>query len=113
MIEYIKSTAPIIVHTGPEHLADLVYACLDNGIMWIGGRTNRMQESIDHYIERYGSSVSLSFGQHEGLLRFFFDNVDGVEIESILDLLDLSVAEYSDFEEVKKIDLSDFESLFE
>lgn len=113
MIEYIKSTAPIIIHTGPEHLADLVYACLDNDIMWVGGRTHRMQEYIDDYIEKYGSGVSLSFGQYEGLLRFIFDNVDGVEIESILDLLDLSVAEYSDFEEVKKADLSDFESLFE
>jgi hypothetical protein len=100
--ELFNTDSCFYVHTGKKHLKDLVQICEDHDTWWCGQRNEKTPEiSIDKYAEEIGNAVGLKIILDRSYRSFTFMNTCAPV-----------VIEYEDLIESKKIDFSDFDSIF-
>lgn len=113
-INDILNQAPVFVHTGPEHLSEVVSLLLDNNIGWIaGGNANAKAET---YARRFGEKVGVSIVRNYSHARgpiFLFDYMRDDIADQAMDCCDIEVDTVIEHEDlfVQKIDLSDVDAL--
>jgi hypothetical protein len=119
MFEKIKALAPIIVHTGKDHLAEISIESYLNDVLWYDNRHTTTKEDLirasEDFIDDFEDDVALSYyiDEYDKKLHFLFDSVSGPEAEELLGLVDLNVIELEELKDPSKTpDFSDFETMF-
>lgn len=119
MFEKIKALAPIIVHTGKDHLAEIAIESYLNDVLWYDNRHTTTKEDLirasEEFIDDFKDNVALSYyiDEYDHNLHFLFDCVSGPEAEDLLELRDLDVIELEELKGPSKApDFSDFETMF-
>jgi hypothetical protein len=119
MFEKIKALAPIIVHTGKDHLAEISIESYLNDVLWYDNRHTTTKEDLirasEEFIVAFGNNVALSYyiDEYDNKLHFLFDSVSGPEAEDLLELRNLDVIELEEIKDPSKTpDFSDFETMF-
>lgn len=110
----ILNQVPVFVHTGPEHLSEMVSFLSDNDIPWIcnGGVAN---QEIPRYASQFGEKVGVSVlpnNRTRGPV-FLFDYMRGDIADQAMDCCDVEVSTVIEYEDlfVHEIDLSDVDAL--
>lgn len=119
MFDKIKALAPIIVHTGKDHLAEIaIESCLNDVLWWHNGFPTTKDDLLrasKEFIDDFEDDVALSYyiDEYDNGLHFLFDSISGPEAEDLLNLRNLDVIELEELKNPSKTpDFSDFDSLF-
>ena len=119
MFEKIKALAPIIVHTGKDHLAEIAIENSLNNVLWWDNSFTTTKDDLlrasKEFIDDFEDDVALSYyiDAYDNRLHFLFDSISGIEAEDILNLRNLDVIELEELKNPSKTpDFSDFDSLF-
>ena len=110
----ILNQVPVFVHTGPEHLSEMISFLMANDIGWLPGGTANAEAEI--YARRFGEKVGVSIvhDYHYGRgLIFLFDFMRGDKADQADVCCDIEVNTVIEYEDlfVQKIDLSDLDAL--